>query len=108
LKEARLKYTWKIGILVAALAAGPAAAHEKGDRAMGVVESATAERIVIKAADGHAVAFTLTPETRFLRGESPARPEDVRVGERAVVNGKRSGETVQAVRVKLGPASVSK
>lgn len=103
-----MKNTWKMGILAAALAAAPAAAHEKGDRAMGIVESATAERIVLKAADGHAVAFTVTPETRFLRGESPARPQDVRVGERAAVNGKRSGETIQAVRVKLGPASAAK
>jgi hypothetical protein len=89
--------------LVAALAAVPARAHEKGDRAMGVVERVTAEEIVIKASDGHSVAFAVTQETRFFRGDEPARPEDVRVGQRAVVQGKRSGERIDAMRVKLAP-----
>lgn len=106
-----MKNIWKAGILFAALTslvAAPAVAHEHGDRAMGVVASATAERIVIKTADGHPVTFSVTPETRFLRGESPARPEDVRAGERAVVHGKRVGEALEAVLVKLGPASAAK
>jgi hypothetical protein len=93
---------WKIGALLAALAAAPALGHERGDRAMGIVESVSAEQIVIQATDGHSVAFTITPETRFFRGEAPARREDVRVGQRAVVQGKPAGERVEAVRVKLG------
>jgi len=91
--------------LVAVLIAAPAGAHEKGDRAMGVVESLTAERIVIKAGDGHSVAFTVGPDTQFLLGDRPVRPEDVRLGQRAVVHGRRKGEALQAVRVKLGPAT---
>ena len=74
---------------------------------MGVVESVTAERIVIKASDGHSVSFTVTPGTRFFRGEKPARPDDVRAGERAVVQGKRAGERVEAVRVRLGATAES-
>jgi hypothetical protein len=88
--------------LLAALAATPGSAHERADRAMGVVESVSADEIVIRAADGHSVAFTITPETRFSRGDAPARREDVRVGQRAVVQGKPAGERVDAVRVKLG------
>jgi hypothetical protein len=104
-----MKRTPRILALVAALfAASPSAAHEQGDRAMGVVESVTADRIVIEAADGHSVAFTITPETRFFEGETPARPEDVRVGQRAVVQGKRDGERLQAERVKLGASKASK
>ena len=98
---------WRTGILLAAfaaLAARPAVAHERGNRAMGVVASVTTDRIVIKTADGHPVTFSVTAETLFFRGESPARPKDVRAGERAVVHGKRVGEALQAVRVKLGPA----
>jgi len=91
-----------------ALGGFPARAHEKGDRAMGVVESVTAEKIVVKAADGHSVAFTVTPETRFFRDDKPARPEDVRVGQRAVVHGRRAGERVEAVRVKLGATRAPK
>jgi hypothetical protein len=102
LKEGLMKRAWKLLALVAALAAAPAAAHERADRAMGVVESVTPERIVVKAKDGHEQSFTVTPETRFLRGRKPAKAEDVRVGERAVVHGKKAGAGFQAVEVKLG------
>jgi hypothetical protein len=98
----------KIVAVLAALAAVPVAAHEKGDRAMGVVESVAPDRIVVKAADGHAVTFAVTPETRFFRGETPARVGDVRVGQRAVVHGKRAGDTLQAVQVKLGASPGTK
>jgi hypothetical protein len=106
-----MKNLWKTGILLAAfvaLAAHPAVAHEQGDREMGVVASVTADQIVIKTADGHPVTFTITSETTFYRGESQARLQDVRTGERAAVHGKRVGEALQAVRVKLGPAPPAK
>jgi hypothetical protein len=109
--ERRTKHLWKTGILLAAfaaLAARPAVAHEHGDRAMGVVASITTDRIVIKTADGHPVTFIVTSETRFFRGESPAHPQDVRPGERAVVHGKRAGEALQATQVRLGPAPPAK
>lgn len=91
--------------LVVLLAATPAAAHEKGGRAMGIVESVSAEQIVIKTADGHPVSFTVTKDTRFLRGDEPVRVEDVKAGERAVVHGRRSGEELQALQVKVGPST---
>jgi hypothetical protein len=98
----------KVFALAAALATAPAAAHDpKGDRALGVVESVTPERIVVKANDGHALEFAVTPKTRFVRGTKPARADDVRVGERAVVHGKKAGERVEAVEVKLGAASAA-
>lgn len=92
----------RLAFLLAALVAAPAGAHERVDRAMGVVERASAEQIVVRAADGHSVPFAITPETRFFRGDAPARREDVRVGERAVVQGKSVGGRVEAVRVRLG------
>lgn len=97
-----MKQTMTLVALVAALAAAPAAGHEQGDRAMGVVESVSAERLVIETADGHRVAFTITQDTRFLRGDEPVRREDVKPGQRAVVRGQRSGEQLVAVLVKLG------
>jgi hypothetical protein len=103
-----MKRQVKVVALVAALVAAPVAAHEKGDRAMGIVESVTPERIVVKTADGHSVAFTITQDTRFFRGEKAARSEDVRVGQRAAVHGKRAGEALQATQVKLGAAPKSK
>ncbi len=98
-----MKLQLTVVCLVAAFVAGPAVAHEKGDRAMGVVESVTTDRIVIKAIDGHAVAFAVSAETRFFIADRPARAEDVRPGQRAVVHGKRRGDGLTAVRVKLSP-----
>lgn len=103
-----MKLRLKLVAVLVALAGVPVGAHEKGDRAMGVVESVAPERIVVKTADGHAVAFTVTAETRFFVGEKPARADDVRVGQRAVVHGKRAGEALQAVQVKLGAAPASR
>ena len=89
-------------VVLAVLAGAPAGAHERGDRALGMVERVSAEQIVIRAADGHSVPFALTPETRFFRGNTPARREDVQVGQRAVVEGRAAGERIEAVRVRLG------
>jgi hypothetical protein len=103
-----MKHGSRLAVLLLSLAAVPALAHEHADRAMGFVESVAADKIVIKATDGHAVAFTVTPETLFVRGEKPATREDVHVGERAVVQGRRLGEKVMAIRVRLGPDSAGK
>jgi hypothetical protein len=99
--------------VVLALAAGlmagwPTRAHEQGGRAMGVVKSVTAEQIVLQTPDGHLVEFVVTKDTLFLQGGRAARREDVRVGRRAVIQGERSGERLQAVRVKLGPPGGTK
>ena len=94
--------------VVAVLVATPAAGHEKGDRAMGVVESVTAERIVVETADGHPVAFTITKDTRFFRGDEPVRVENVKAGQRDVVQGKRLGTELQAVQVKVGASTKRK
>jgi hypothetical protein len=85
----------------------PAAAHEVGSSARGVIESVTADRIAVKSADGHVSAFALTPATRFSRGEKAVAAGDVRVGERAVVRGKKLGERLEAVLVKLAPPTAA-
>jgi hypothetical protein len=95
----------RILAMVAALAAAPALAHEHADRALGTVERVSGEEIVLKGRDGHPVTFAVTPDTRFLRGGKAAKPGDVKVGERAVVHGKKAGDRVEAVEVKLGGAS---
>lgn len=94
--------------LVAVVVAAPAVGHENGSRALGIVENVSAERIVVETADGHPVAFTITKDTRFVRGDEPIRLEDVKPGQRVVVHGKRLGEELQAVRVKVGAPATKK
>jgi len=86
------------------LLATPALAHEAGERARGTVESITADRIVLEAADGHELAYAITPETRFLRGDARIERAEVRVGERAVVQGKKGKDGMEATRVTVGAA----
>lgn len=97
-----MKRTKVMMALVAALTAAPALAHEHGGHAAGIVREVSAERIVIETADGHRVTFSVTKDTRFTRSGAPARLEDVKPGERAAVQGERHGETLSALRVKLG------
>ncbi len=91
-------------LVLATLAGGLAAAHEPRPRAMGVIEMATPTRIVVRLADGHTLAYVVTPETRFLDGPRPARLEDARAGRRVVVEGRPSADGMEAVRVRLGVA----
>ena len=94
--------------VVGALVASSALAHESGGRATGTIEGVTADRIVVRTSDGHEVAYAVTPATRFLKGDKQVRLEDVRVGQRAVVHGKRAGDAMQAVQVKIGAEAAPK
>jgi len=90
---------------VAALAvATPALAHETGGHNRGTVERITASELALKTSDGHPVVYKLSPETRFERGGAAIKSEDVKVGERAVVEGKGHGAELTASKVKLAPA----
>lgn len=93
-----------LALVAALLTAPPAASHEQGGRVMGVIESVAADRLVVKASDGHSVACAISAETQFFQEDSPARVEDARAGQRVVVHGRREGGTLKAERVKLGAA----
>ena len=89
-------------VALAALLAGAAAvAHGPGDPAMGTVVSVAPDRLVLDA-HGHELDFALTPATRFLRGMTPIRRDEVRPGERAAVVS--SADPREALRVRLAPA----
>jgi hypothetical protein len=93
------------GLLASLVLCSPALAHESSDRARGTVERIDERELAVKTSDGHTVTFAITPDTHFARGEAPARREEVKVGERVVVEGKRLGHHVEALRVKLATGS---
>lgn len=88
---------------IAALMPALAFAHDASDRARGVIERLDSREITVETSDGHTVTFRVTPETRFTRAAAVVEQKDVEIGERVVVEGQRSGEQLEAVRVKLGP-----
>lgn len=94
-----------IAALVAALLVpAHAGAHEAGLHARGTIKEITPHRVVVVTKDGKDQTYALGAETKFLRGEIPARREDVRAGERAVVHARRDGEALLAIEVRLAPA----
>lgn len=82
-----------------------APAHEGGSHAVGTVREITADRIVVALPDGKDAVFALAPDTSFQRGTATARREEVKVGERVVVHGKRAGDREIATLIKLATAA---
>lgn len=98
-----MRWTMALAALVAALAVRPAAAHESVDRVMGIVERITEQELVVKATDGHVIAFTITSETRITDSGTPVPVQEIQPERRVAVHGKKVGERIEAVWVKLGP-----
>lgn len=90
-----------IGALV-----GPAlaAAHEGGLDARGTIKEIGADEVVLATAQGKDQTYALGPDTKYRRGTAPARREDVRAGERAVVHARREGDKLHATEIRLAPA----
>lgn len=89
-----------IGALVApVLAAG----HGGGLDARGTIKEIGPNEVVLSTAQGKDQAYALGPDTKFVRGAAPARREDVRTGERAVVHARRDGEKLHATEIRLAP-----
>ena len=94
---------WFAGALVVtALMAGSALAHEGGAHVRGVVKEVTAEGLVVATPAGEAVTIALTPGTRLTRGTSAVPVSDVHPGDRAVVHAKKTAGRLEATEVKLG------
>lgn len=90
-----------VGVLAAALLAGPALAHESGGRNRGTIERISPEELAVKTTDGHVVVYRITPRTRFDRAGTATAPGDAKIGERVVVEGTAQGAELTASRVKL-------
>ena len=98
-------YRRMLGLVAALALATPALAHEAGGHNRGTVERITSSELALKTSDGHPVVYKLTPETRFERGGAAISSEDVKVGERAVVEGKGHGADLTASKVRVAPAT---
>lgn len=79
-------------------------AHEAGLHARGTIKEITPQQVVVATKDGMDLTYALGADTKFIRGEAPARSEDVRTGERAVVHARREGVKLHATEIRLAPA----
>ncbi|HLF55356.1 MAG TPA: hypothetical protein VI942_00780 [Thermoanaerobaculia bacterium] len=92
-----------VAVAAALFSSAPAVAHEgHHHQAMGTVKSIEAAKLVLEKADGAEQTFVLSDSTRYLRGESEAKRNDVAAGERAVVMYESKDGADRALEVKLG------
>ena len=91
-----------IGAVAAALfAPGPSRAHEGGVDARGTVVRVSGEEIVVTTSKGERKRFAVTERTEVRRGSEPVTIDAVRVGERAVVHGRKAASHVEAASIRV-------
>jgi hypothetical protein len=94
-------------LLAFALCSTPAAAHEGGHDARGVVTSVGPQELSIKTNHGEET-FVLTPETQFVKDGSPATAQDLKASKRVVVHAKKKLGRLEAVKVQFKSAESPK
>jgi hypothetical protein len=77
-------------------------AHGDLVHTMGTVTTIDAKHIEVKTQEGAIVSIQLTGDTKYVRGKAPAKPSDVAVGMRVMVESKKEKEKLVAAEVKLG------
>jgi hypothetical protein len=96
----RLSRVLFLGALLG-LAASPVMAHGGGVHLKGTVSSIGADHLIVKEADGHESNVKIDDQTRFVRGASPAKREDIEEGERVIVHARKHGGGLEATEVHL-------
>jgi hypothetical protein len=73
-------------LTAAVLGAGALRAHEgHGHEAKGTVKAIESAKLTLDTTEGETVEFVLDESTKFVRGTTAVKREDVAVGERAIV-----------------------
>jgi hypothetical protein len=74
---------------------------------MGTVSKLEADTITVAISSGSEKIVRILPTTKFLRGESPATVQDLKVSDRVVIHAKLNGQTLDATEVKIGVANTA-
>ena len=86
------------------LAAFPLLAHGGGAHLKGTLSAIASEQITVKDADGHESEAKITPQTRFMRGKTVGKRDDLHPGDRVIVHTRKKGDGLEAVEVHYGGA----
>lgn len=100
-------------IFAAGLTSAPAWAHEgHAHKVMGTVCGVHETHLDVKATDGKAATLRLAETTKIVRGSTPLKASDIRIGDRVVATATetklKDGQTsLIATRIQLGTARAS-
>lgn len=79
-------------------------AHGDEIHVMGTISKIDGTTITVTGSDGTSKSVVLDPETKFIKKSSPAKREDLKVGDRVVIHAKEVSNTLHATEVKIGDA----
>src|SRR5262245_22490488 len=85
--------------LVLLLTASAVFAHGEMKHVLGTVREIGADQVVVETKDGGKESITVDGSTRYCQGDTPAKPGDLKVGDRVVVHATHSNPpTAQTIR----------
>ena len=87
-----------------ALFASVLVAHGGDEHVMGTITKITGKSITVETKDKKSIEVRLTPDTKYVKGEQAAALKELKVGDRVVINAKKSGDKLVATMVKIGEA----
>jgi len=90
---------------VLVLFATVALAHGDEQHLMGTVTKVTDKSITIEDKDKKTTAVSIAADTKCMKGDAAAALKDIKVGDRVVINAKKSGDKLVATMVKIGGAA---
>lgn len=79
-------------------------AHGDEQHVMGTVSKIDGKSITVKTQDGSLKTVMVTSETKYLKANSVANLDDVKVGDRVVIHARKMGDMLHATEVRIGTA----
>lgn len=93
-----------VAIWMLLILAASAWAHGDEQHVVGIVSKADGINITVKTQDGSLKTVMVTSETKYLKANSTAKRDDVKIGDRVVIHAKKMGDMLHATEVKIGAA----
>ena len=85
-----------------------AMAHGGEEHLKGTITKVTDKSITIEDQNKKSIEVTLATDTKYMKGDAGAALKDFKVGDRVVINAKKSGDKMVATMVMTGAAAPAK
>ena len=80
----------------------PVFAHGNMEHVLGTVVKISDHSLSVKVSDGTIKVVLLDDQTRFLKGNSSATLNDIKIGTRVVIHANKHEDSLRAVEIKIG------